>query len=154
MKLPQRSIYALSALLDISLHPTGDLVKIAGIAQRQNIPVKFLEGILCDLKQRGFILSRRGGKGGYRLARSAGQITVGQVLTAFGDRPKRKHHHHLSDLFARLDRSVWAILDSTTFADLSKYNQCLKSNLAATERSDSLTVSYPSLDVESTDPAL
>lgn len=118
MKISQKSEYALSAVFDLSLQPPEDLVKVAGIAARQNIPEKFLEVILANLKQRGLVTSKRGSKGGYRLARPADQITIGQVLDCFGERKLRKGRIAFRDLWMRLERSVLAILDETTFSEL------------------------------------
>src|SRR5579862_1716540 len=80
MNFSVKSVYAQHAILDLSTQPPGEPVKIAEIAGRQKIPQKFLELILASLKQGGFVESRRGAEGGYRLARPADQITVGQAL--------------------------------------------------------------------------
>ena len=68
------------AILDLATQPPGQPVKIADIARRQKIPQKFLELILANLKQGGFVESRRGAEGGYRLAEPAARISVGEVL--------------------------------------------------------------------------
>jgi Rrf2 family protein len=120
MKICQKSEYALAALFDLSLHPSGQLVKVAGIAARQGIPVRFLELILAELKQRGFVDAKRGSRGGYRLARPAQEISVGEVLTCFGERKLRNGQTGLTELWTRLERSVWDILDHATFADLAE----------------------------------
>ncbi len=80
MIISVKAEYALQAVFDLAAQPSGDLVKIAEIATRQKIPQKFLELILSDLKQGGFVESRRGAEGGYRLAKPADQIMVGDVL--------------------------------------------------------------------------
>jgi len=80
MNISVKTEYALHAIFDLAVQPQGEPVKIADIARRQKIPQKFLELILSSLKQGGFVESRRGAEGGYRLARPADQITVGQVL--------------------------------------------------------------------------
>ena len=80
MNISVKSEYALHAIFDLSVQPQGEPVKIAEISRRQKIPQKFLELILSGLKQGGFVESRRGAEGGYRLARPADQITIGQVL--------------------------------------------------------------------------
>ena len=80
MNISVKSEYALLAVFDLSLQPPGDPVKIADVARRQKIPQKFLELILAGLKQGGFVESRRGAEGGYRLAKPANEITVGEVL--------------------------------------------------------------------------
>src|ERR1700693_5307950 len=92
MYISVKGEYALQAVFDLTLQaPSRQPVKIAGIARRQKIPQKFLELILASLKQGGFVESRRGAEGGYRLAKPAGQITVGQVLRFVegGRQPKR-----------------------------------------------------------------
>src|SRR3984893_5100715 len=80
MNISVKGEYALQAIFDLATQPVGEPVKIADIASRQKIPQKFLELILASLKQGGFVESRRGAEGGYRLARPADQITIGQVL--------------------------------------------------------------------------
>src|SRR5450755_3926692 len=80
MNVSVKTEYALAAILDLAMQPEGEPVKIADIARRQRIPQKFLELILSSLKQGGFVESRRGAEGGYRLARAAGQISVAEVV--------------------------------------------------------------------------
>src|SRR5437879_1627489 len=104
------------------MQPAGEPIRIADIAQRQKIPQKFLELILASLKQAGFVESRRGAEGGYRLARPADQITIGEVLKFVED--ARKAHHTASgaftDLWTRVDAAVGAIVDRTTFAEVAR----------------------------------
>ena len=122
MNISVKSEYALQALFDLARQPPGEPVKIADIARRQKIPQKFLELILASLKQGGFVESRRGAEGGYRLARPADQITVGEVFRFVegGNRTKRKGKDPFTDLWKRVDASVSAILDHTTFAELAR----------------------------------
>ncbi len=120
MNISVKSEYALQAMFDLAAQPPGEPVKIAEIARRQNIPQKFLELILASLKQGGFVESRRGAEGGYRLAKTADQITIGEVLRFVeeGKRVQRKTPDVFGDLWKRVDASVSAILDRTTFAEL------------------------------------
>lgn len=60
----------------------GAVCRIEQISRQENIPVKFLEQILLGLRHAGLLASKRGVGGGYRLARPAGQITVGDVVRA------------------------------------------------------------------------
>jgi Rrf2 family protein len=90
MNISVKSEYALQAVFDLALQPPGEPVKIAGIARRQKIPQKFLELILGSLKQGGFVESRRGAEGGYRLAKPADQIKVGEVLSFIEERKRTK----------------------------------------------------------------
>src|SRR5512136_2860243 len=80
MKLSLRGEYALRALLVLGLHFDRPLVRIQTIADEQNIPKRFLEQILNDLKSAGFVQSKRGVAGGYRLARRPEQITLAAVV--------------------------------------------------------------------------
>lgn len=118
MNISVKSEYALLALFDLALQPVGEPVKIADIARRQKIPQKFLELILASLKQGGFVESRRGAEGGYRLARASDQITVGQVLRFVEESKTPKRAEAFMDLWKRVDSAISAILDQTTFAEL------------------------------------
>jgi len=120
MNISVKSAYALHAIFDLATQPTDQPVKIADIAKRQRIPQKFLELILASLKHGGFVESRRGAEGGYRLAKPADQLTVGQVLR-FVEQPKQNRSESndpFTDLWKRVDGAADALLDSTTFAEL------------------------------------
>ncbi len=119
MNISVKSEYALQAVFDLATQPPGEPVKIADIAKRQKIPQKFLELILASLKQGGFVESRRGAEGGYRLARAADQITIGEVLSYVEEgRKRRAANTPFSDLWKRVDQSISDIVDKTTFAEL------------------------------------
>lgn len=120
MNISVKSEYALQAIFDLAAQPPGEPVKIADIARRQKIPQKFLELILAGLKQGGFVESRRGAEGGYRLAKAADQITVGEVLRFVEERkkPSRNQPDAFTDLWKRVDAAVSAVIDRTTFAEL------------------------------------
>lgn len=83
MKLTTRGQYSVKAMLDLSLQPQLASVKL--IAQRQNLPAPYLEKLLIQLRRAGLVESVRGSRGGYRLAKSPGQIYVGQILDAVGE---------------------------------------------------------------------
>ncbi|HEV8148076.1 MAG TPA: Rrf2 family transcriptional regulator [Bryobacteraceae bacterium] len=120
MNISVKGEYALQAIFDLAMQSAAEPVKIAGIARRQKIPQKFLELILSGLKQGGFVESRRGADGGYRLARPADQITVGQVLRFMedGKKTKRAAPGPFTDVWKRVDAATAAIVDRTTFAEL------------------------------------
>jgi Rrf2 family transcriptional regulator, cysteine metabolism repressor len=80
MKLSLRGEYALRALLVLGLKYDEQVVRIQTISDEQNIPKRFLEQILNDLKSAGVVQSRRGVAGGYRLARRPEQITLAAVV--------------------------------------------------------------------------
>jgi Rrf2 family transcriptional regulator, cysteine metabolism repressor len=120
MNISVKGEYALQAIFDLATQPVGEPVKIADIAGRQKIPQKFLELILASLKQGGFVESRRGAEGGYRLARPADQITVGEVLSYIedGKKPNRDTPDAFIDIWKRVDLAISSVLDRTTFAEL------------------------------------
>jgi Rrf2 family protein len=122
MNISVKSEYALLAILDLAMQPPGEPVKIADIARRQKIPQKFLELILASLKHGGFVESRRGAEGGYRLAKPAEQITVGEALRYIeeGKASRRAGSGVFFDLWKRVDAAVADILDQTTFAELAR----------------------------------
>lgn len=82
MKLSKKGEYALRALIDfgIAAEVGRDLVRTAELAEKEKIPVKFLEQIVLQLKEAGFVESQRGKFGGYRLARRPEEITIGAVV--------------------------------------------------------------------------
>jgi len=80
MKLSLRGEYALRALLVLGLNYDGSVVRIQTISERQNIPKRFLEQILNDLRSAGFVQSRRGVAGGYRLAKKPEEISIASVV--------------------------------------------------------------------------
>ena len=81
MKLTKRGEYGLKALIDLAAQADPQsATQIKDIAQRQQIPVKFLEQILLTLKNAGVLRSRAGLGGGYYLAKAPSEITLGQVV--------------------------------------------------------------------------
>lgn len=81
--LSRQCHYALRAALELALREDHDPVTIRDIATSQSIPARFLEAILRQLKLAGLLESERGKEGGYRLAKPAGEITIGQILRVF-----------------------------------------------------------------------
>lgn len=80
MRLTMKSEYSILALIYIARNEKNGLVKIDGIASKYNIPKKYLEHLLMTLKQNRFLKSRRGARGGYKLALSSSKITVAQII--------------------------------------------------------------------------
>jgi len=78
--LPMKSRYALKALVYLARHDSGGPVLIADIARDEAIPRKFLEGILLELRNQGFLASRRGKNGGYNLLLPPALISLGAVI--------------------------------------------------------------------------
>jgi len=83
MKITSKGRYGLKIMLELSAPESRQrLVKSREIAEKQNIPLKYLEQIINILKKRGLVISVRGADGGYRLAREPGEITVYETLNA------------------------------------------------------------------------
>ena len=80
MKLSKKSEYGLRALLELTRTHDRTTLQRHEIADRQRIPIEFLEQILLALKRAGLLSSRRGMKGGYALIKSPKEITLGQVI--------------------------------------------------------------------------
>jgi Rrf2 family protein len=130
--ISQKAKYAFRAL--VALARAGDTLMIGEIALKENIPRKFLEQILLELKRHGIVQSRRGKLGGYGLLMGADQITFGQVLRIL-DGPlaplpclSRIAYRRCADcrteeaceirrVFARVADSARDVLDRTTIAD-------------------------------------
>lgn len=87
MQLTQRCQYALRALFQLARHaaakPDDPVLPAGEIAKAQAIPKRFLDGILLELRQAGFVDSRRGKAGGFYLARKAEDVTVGQIIRLY-----------------------------------------------------------------------
>lgn len=80
MKLSLRGEYALRALVVLGLNYGQQVLRVQQISQQQNIPKRFLEQILNDLKSIGVVESKRGAAGGYRLARRPDDISLASVI--------------------------------------------------------------------------
>jgi len=80
MRLSKRGEYGLRAMIALASEGPEARVQIKEIAERENIPIKFLEQILLTLKNAGLLHSKMGIGGGYYLAKPAADITLGQVV--------------------------------------------------------------------------
>lgn len=121
--ISNRCHYALRAMLELTLRDGRGPVPTSEIAAAQNIPARFLEAIMRQLKQAGLVDSVRGKEGGYFLAQPASRIHVGTVLTLF-DGPIFSDAEQLSpqvvreneaDVFVEVWRTAESALD-TVFA--------------------------------------
>ena len=133
MKITYKGDYALKTILDLTLHYNGNNVAtIHDLAKRADIPIKFLEQVLLDLKRGGFVKSRRGKVGGYLLAKLPSQIKLGEVIR-FIDGPLEpiacieKNYSGCHDVYKCVFRKIWQevtgatsrIIDNITFEDLA-----------------------------------
>jgi len=145
MKISHRGLYALKALLHLAAAHERGLVKIHMIAEEEDIPEKFLEGILVTLKNARLVSSERGREGGYQLRRPPGEIQVGEVvrlmdgpLAPLGDAVELAHrvrneprHPGLFDVFLDVRNAAAAILDHTTLADVLQRDRRLETRRGA-----------------------
>jgi len=137
VRISNRGLYALKALTHLAEAHERGLVKIHEIAEEEQIPEKFLEGILVTLKNARLVTSQRGREGGYRLRRPPGEIPIGEAvrvvdgpLAPFGDavelayRVKTEPRHAgLFDLFLDVRNAAAQILDHTSLEDLVVRNR-------------------------------
>jgi len=134
MRLTTRSEYALLALIVLARHEAEDRwVGGEEIAQEKNIPLKFLQQLLLNLKQAHVIRSARGQHGGYRLARPANTITLAEVVrlfdgplaptesvsTYFYEPTPITQEGKLVKVFREIRDSIAEKLEGTTLADVS-----------------------------------
>lgn len=152
MRVSQRGLYALKALLHLAeAYDRGGVIKIRAIAEKEEIPEKFLEAILVLLKNARLVVSQRGREGGYRLRRPPSEIVLGNVvrlvdgpLAPFGDVVELQRrvqtervHAGLFDLFLEVRNAAAAIVDHTTLADvLDRDRRLLEARASATTRPD------------------
>jgi len=120
-------------MLDLALCDDGETLQpIQDIARRQGIPQRYLEQVLLGLKRAGFLHSRRGSAGGYRLAKPPDQITVGALLRAvegqtgvgLAGRGARGSAgdagSDLIQLWRAVSEAVDTVVDGTTLEDLRR----------------------------------
>ncbi|WP_030612386.1 RrF2 family transcriptional regulator [Streptomyces sclerotialus] len=131
MRISARADYAVRAALQLAACTDAGPLKAEAIAAAQDIPHKFLEGILNDMRRGGLVRSQRGGGGGYRLARPAGAISVAEVIRAVdgplvsvrGVRPPELSYtgpaESLLPLWVALRANVRQILDGVSLADVA-----------------------------------
>jgi Rrf2 family protein len=143
MRITYKGDYALKALLDLTLHYDQGLSTIHDIAKRINAPVKFLEQVLLELKGAGFVESRRGKVGGYLLAKTPGQITLGEVVRLI-DGPiepiacVEKGYTGCTDVYKCVFRPIWSdvgkaiaeVVDNITFEKLASKIQVNRETVA------------------------
>ncbi|MGH9124957.1 MAG: RrF2 family transcriptional regulator [Acidimicrobiales bacterium] len=129
MQISARVDYAVRALAELAAAGSGP-VKGERLAQSQQIPGKFLENILSELRHAGLLTSQRGAEGGYWLARKPEDITIASIIRAVdgplanirGQRPETVEYSgaaaHLSEVWIAVRASLRAVLEHVTLADL------------------------------------
>jgi Rrf2 family protein len=132
MKISQKGLYALQAMMMLARHHHQGAIKIRDIAYEEALPEKFLELILLELKNARMLESVRGAKGGYQLRRDPAEIHLSEImrlidgpLAPFGDAEQLRElidrdlpHRALYQVFLDVRDAAARILDNTTLADL------------------------------------
>jgi Rrf2 family protein len=136
MKLSKRGEYALRSLINLGIAAKvgRSLVRVAELAKAEDLPVKFLEQVMQQLREAGIVESERGKLGGYRLAKPASQIHIGEVVrlidgplapigcvsqTAYAPcNCPDEAHCGLRMLMLDVRNAIAAILDRYTLADV------------------------------------
>lgn len=127
MKISAKAEYACLAVLALARgKPEDPPVRIREISEAHAIPERYLVQILLQLKGAGLVMSTRGASGGYRLARPASSITLGEVLTAIDgpEAPARESlkpaAQALAAVWAHVRAAERAVLDQTSIAQLAE----------------------------------
>ena len=129
MRLTTKGRFAVTAMLDLALLEAEKPVTLAGISERQDISLSYLEQLFSRLRKQGLVMSVRGPGGGYRIAKPHQNISVSDIITAVDeqidatqcggnencheDGPCMTH-----DLWASLNQKILDYLSGMTLADM------------------------------------
>lgn len=129
MRLTTKGRFAVTAMLDLALNEVGRPVTLAGISERQEISLSYLEQLFSRLRRNGLVKSVRGPGGGYRIAKPLDKISVSDIITAVDEQidatqcggnenchDDRRCMTH--DLWASLNVKILEYLSGVSLADL------------------------------------
>jgi Rrf2 family protein len=129
MRITAKADYAVRAAVELAAAGEGP-VKGDAIATAQDIPVRFLENILAEMRHAGLVLSQRGADGGYRLAKPAAEISLADVIRAVegplatvrSEAPDELDYsgtaQPLRDVWLALRVNIRAVLEKVSLADV------------------------------------
>jgi Rrf2 family protein len=132
MRISAKVDYAVRAAIELACAADEKPVKAEAISRAQEIPPKFLENILNDMRHGGLVRSQRGSEGGYRLARPASEITIADVIRVVegpmasvrGGRPEdvtyAGHAEPLQRVWIAVRSSLREVAERVTLADLAR----------------------------------
>jgi Rrf2 family protein len=127
MKLSQKAEYAMRAMLELAIRSgQSQAARTADIARNQQIPEKFLELILVELRRAGLISSQRGPVGGHRLARDSQEISVGDIWRAVEGsnnaraEPKKGQVDPFRAVWEDVDKAISGVVDRVSLAEIRK----------------------------------
>ena len=113
MKLSTKGRYAITAMLDLALNANdGSRVTLADISEFQGISLSYLEQLFARLRQMNLVKGTRGPGGGYRLARSANDITISEIIAAVDDKSSKNEKLMKIDERHRKTQQLWQVLSS------------------------------------------
>ena len=132
MRVSAKADYAVRAAVELAAAAAADRGPVKGleVAEAQNIPLRFLENILGELRHAGIVQSQRGTDGGYWLARTPDDITLAEIIRSVegplasvrGERPEDLEYSgdalHLKEVWVALRANIRQVLESTTLADV------------------------------------
>jgi Rrf2 family protein len=139
MFVTQKCQYALRAVFELARRRNTGPIKIAQIAEAQDIPIRFLEVILSQLKQGGFVASRRGTEGGYQLAMEPRLITVGAIVRFVDGEPyaekdgaaqRRRDGDLFEDIWIEAQQAVQGLFEGITLEQLIERDQIRRREFA------------------------
>ena len=130
MRVSAKADYAVRAAVELASAPAEEPIKGEVIAAAQEIPLRFLENILTEMRQQGLVHSRRGQEGGYWLARPSDDITIAEVIRSVegplasvrGARPDELAYggaaEPLKGVWVALRANIRSVLETVTLADV------------------------------------
>ncbi|BBE09262.1 MAG: transcriptional regulator, BadM/Rrf2 family [Glomeribacter sp. 1016415] len=133
MRLTTKGRFAVTAMLDLALHRETGPVTLAGISERQQISLSYLEQLFSKLRRQGIVESVRGPGGGYKLGRLVAEITVADIIIAAdesldatrcggkgscGHTTYQDGHCMTHRLWSTLNQKMREYLDSVSLQDL------------------------------------
>lgn len=131
MQVSAKADYALRAALELALAEDAKPLKGQRISEAQNIPLKFLENILLELKHAGIVRTQRGAGGGYWLARPADEVNLAEIIRVVegplanvrGEGPESVEYtgaaQPLREVWIAVRANLRAVLEAVTLADLA-----------------------------------
>ncbi len=140
MKISTKGRYALRLMLDIAINGAAAPVPLKDAAERQAISVKYLEQIISSLVRAGFVKSIRGPQGGYRLAKTPADYTVGMILRQVegsmvpvacleeGSMDCKRQGCVTLRIWKELDQAIRGVLDKYTLEDLTGWQEASGDN--------------------------
>lgn len=123
MRITARVDYAILAVFELALHAKGRRMQARELSEKQQIPLRFLEQILIQLKKAGLVESARGSNGGYMLAQQPDRISLAEIIAAVEGEvtlidSRVNPSSVLSQVWKEIEQSLLSQLESVSVQDL------------------------------------